>query len=164
MKISASRRRNFSSEGTPDISQLRSGWCLAPKKIPVPQGRRTFSTVPSGRNFLRMVFQPLRGWLISGCRSATQFALAATILLFAADATAETTNALSDAEIQGRALALKILSQRPAENTVNTGVLQIRDGAGIVLKFESFVERSSRFRLPTPTSSFRIGRRFIRPP
>lgn len=57
-------------------------------------------------------------------------ATAAIIFLFAAGATAQTTNNLSDAEIQGRALARKILSQRPAENTVNTGILQIRDGSG----------------------------------
>jgi hypothetical protein len=56
--------------------------------------------------------------------------LAATILLFAVGATAETTNDLSDAEIQGRQLAQKILEQQPAENFTNTGVLQIRDGHG----------------------------------
>jgi hypothetical protein len=37
---------------------------------------------------------------------------------------------LSDAEIQGRALAQKILSQRPKENYTNTGVLQIRNARG----------------------------------
>jgi hypothetical protein len=40
------------------------------------------------------------------------------------------TNGLSDAEIQGRQLAQEILSQRPAKNTVNTGIMQIRDGNG----------------------------------
>ncbi len=56
--------------------------------------------------------------------------LAAMILFLAAGAAAATTNALSDAEIQGRALAQEILSQRPVENTINTGILQIRDGSG----------------------------------
>ncbi len=56
-------------------------------------------------------------------------ALAVMFLLFAAGATAATTNTLSDAETQGRALARQILSQRPAENTINKGILQIRDGS-----------------------------------
>jgi hypothetical protein len=37
---------------------------------------------------------------------------------------------LSDAEIQGRQLAQKLLDERPTENFTNTGVLQIRDGKG----------------------------------
>ncbi len=65
---------------------------------------------------------------ISSGHAAVQLALAALILFFAFAAKAETTNDWSSAEIQGRALAQKILSQRPAENTVNTGVLQVRDG------------------------------------
>ncbi len=62
------------------------------------------------------------------CRASG--ALTALVLFLAASAMAQTTNTLSDAEIQGRLLAQKILSQRPAENTVNTGVLQIHDGNG----------------------------------
>jgi len=124
----------FSSEGTSEISQLRSGWCLAKKNIQVPQGRRTFSAVLSGLNFLRIFFQPLRSWLISGCRSATPFAAAALVLFFAAGAMAATTNTLSDAEIQGRTLAQKIFELQPAENFTNTGVVKVKDGAG--KKFE----------------------------
>jgi hypothetical protein len=56
-------------------------------------------------------------------------AVAATIF-FAVGATAETTNTLSDAEIQGRQLAQKLLKQRPTENFENAGVLRIRDGKG----------------------------------
>jgi hypothetical protein len=52
------------------------------------------------------------------------------IFLAAFGATAQTTNALSDAEIQGRQLAQKLLEQRPAENFTNTGVLIIRNGEG----------------------------------
>jgi len=52
------------------------------------------------------------------------------LLLMAAGATAETTNTLSDAEIQGRALARKIFELQPTENSTNTGVLKIKDGAG----------------------------------
>jgi len=48
----------------------------------------------------------------------------------AVDAKAETTNTLSDAEIQGRQLAQQLCDARPAENLTNTGVLQIRDGNG----------------------------------
>lgn len=47
--------------------------------------------------------------------------------LFFLAAHAEPTNVLSDAEIQGRTLAQKILANRPAENFTNTGILQIRD-------------------------------------
>lgn len=43
---------------------------------------------------------------------------------------AQTTNGLSNAEIQGRALAREIISRRPTENTINKGMLQIRDGNG----------------------------------
>jgi hypothetical protein len=116
----------FSSEGTSEISRLRSGWNIAQNDFQVPKGRRTFSAVLSGQNFLRTIFQPLCGWLISGGRSATQLALATIIIFFAVGATAETTNGLSGAEIQGRALAQKILEQQPAEKFTNTGVLQIR--------------------------------------
>ena len=77
-----------------------------------------------------MAFQPLCGWLISGCRSATQYALAAMVLFFALGVPAQTTNALSDLQIRGRQLAQQLLEQRPAENFTNTGVLQIRDGKG----------------------------------
>jgi Outer membrane lipoprotein-sorting protein len=130
MKIFKARRCNFSYEGTAEISQLRSGWRPAPNVFKVPQGRRTFSIVPSGQNFLRTVFQPLRSWLISGCRSATQFATAALILIFATKATAETTNTLSDAEIQGRKLARQICVMRPTENFTNLGILKIIGGNG----------------------------------
>jgi hypothetical protein len=57
-------------------------------------------------------------------------ALTAIILLFAMGAAAETTNTLSDAEIQGRALAQKIFELQPTENLTNTGVIKIKDGAG----------------------------------
>jgi hypothetical protein len=120
----------LSSEGTSEISQPQSGWCPAKNIFQVPQERRTFSTVPSGRNWLRTVFQPLRSWLISGCRSATQFALAVMVLFFALGATAQTTNALSDKEIQGRQLAQKLLEMQPTDNFTNTGVLQIRSSNG----------------------------------
>ena len=54
----------------------------------------------------------------------------AALLLFALGASAQTTNGLSDAEIQGQQLVQNILSQRPAENTVNKGTMQIRDKSG----------------------------------
>ncbi len=57
-------------------------------------------------------------------------AVVTMLLLFAFGATAETTNALSDAEIQGRVLVQKILSQWPADNYTNSGVFQIRDAQG----------------------------------
>jgi hypothetical protein len=54
-------------------------------------------------------------------------ALAALVLFFAAGAAAETTNTLSDAEIQGRQLAQQLLEQTPATNSTQTGILIIRD-------------------------------------
>jgi hypothetical protein len=54
-------------------------------------------------------------------------ALAALVLFLAVGARAQTTNALSDAETQGRQLAQQLFETRPAENFTNTGVLQIRD-------------------------------------
>src|SRR5690348_10246263 len=52
------------------------------------------------------------------------------LFLAASVAFAETTNSLSEAEIQGRQLAQQYLQQKPAANTVQTGVLKIRDGKG----------------------------------
>ncbi len=52
------------------------------------------------------------------------------VLFFAAGAMAETTNTLSDAEIQGRALAQKILTQQPIEGFTNPGVLKFKDATG----------------------------------
>jgi hypothetical protein len=48
------------------------------------------------------------------------------ILFFAVGARAETTNVLSDAEIQGRQLAQHILEQQPAENSTNNGTLTVQ--------------------------------------
>jgi Outer membrane lipoprotein-sorting protein len=45
-------------------------------------------------------------------------------------AVATATNGLSEAEIQGRQLAQRILEQRPAESFTNTGVLQIHHANG----------------------------------
>ena len=56
-------------------------------------------------------------------------AFGAAVLLFASGAKAQTTNGLSDAEIQGHQLAQQLL-ERPVENSTKTGILQIRDGKG----------------------------------
>ena len=55
---------------------------------------------------------------------------AAIIFLLTLNATAETTNALSEAEIQGRQLAQQLLEQQPVTNFTQTGVLKIRDAQG----------------------------------
>ena len=62
--------------------------------------------------------------------SAAQFAVAVMILFAAFGAMAQTTNGLSDAEIQGHALAQKILEQWPTDNFTNSGILQIHDAKG----------------------------------
>jgi Outer membrane lipoprotein-sorting protein len=54
------------------------------------------------------------------------------ILFSAAGATAETTNTLSDVEIQGRQLAQELYWARPETNLTQTGILKIRDGKGII--------------------------------
>ena len=70
-----------------------------------------------------------------------------SILLAAFGATAQTTNALSDAEIQGRQLVEKLLEQQPTENFTNSGVLQIRQAGGITtslpLRFELIVTETN---------------------
>jgi hypothetical protein len=74
-------------------------------------------------------------------------AVAALVVLATLGATAQTTSPLSDAEVQGRALAQKILSQWPAENFTNTGVLKIRDAGGkrveIPVRFQTSVTASN---------------------
>jgi hypothetical protein len=64
------------------------------------------------------------------------------VLFFAFGVAAQTTNTLSDAEIQGRALAQKIIRQWPAESSTNHGTLQIRDGKGnrtnLLVEFEIY--------------------------
>ena len=73
------------------------------------------------------------GWITTS--RMLPIALAAILLCMPA-ALAQPTNALSDAEIQGRALVQRILEQRPANNYTNTGVLEIRN------------ERVGRLKLP----------------
>lgn len=58
------------------------------------------------------------------------FVLAATFFLSFA-ATAQTTNGLSPAEIQGRQLAAEILLATPVTNLTQTGILKIRNSEGI---------------------------------
>jgi len=68
----------------------------------------------------------------------TKFVLpfsAALVLFFAVGVTAETTNDLSDAKIQGRHLARQLYEARPAGNFTNTGVMIIRDAKGNRMEF-----------------------------
>lgn len=84
----------------------------------------------------------LRG-LDFGWRGGAALPWMATMLFFAVGATAQTTNDLSDKEIQGRRLAQQLLEQRPATNFVQTGTLNIRDGKGkrseIPLQFQTIL-------------------------
>jgi Outer membrane lipoprotein-sorting protein len=136
------------SKGTKEISQLRSGWCV-PKNLQVLQGRG-ISAVPSGLISFNPVSQPLRSWLMSGCRFAT--GLLTVSLFFVNGVLAQTTNAdsnatpilgdvprfhlegssngLLDAVVQGRNLAKQLVEVRPSEALTNTGTLQIRSGQG----------------------------------
>jgi hypothetical protein len=101
----------------------------------VPQGRlttaaRQFSrpgrTQPSIGQFPALKCRAMVGKSLRDL-IAPIFAL---LLFFACAVQAEPSNALADAELQGHALAQKILAQRPANNYTNTGVLEIRDGQG----------------------------------
>lgn len=67
-------------------------------------------------------------------------ALAAMVLFFAAGAAAETTNTLSDAEIQGRQLAKQLYETRPSENLTNAGVLKIRDSRDKTIEIPTTLE------------------------
>ena len=58
------------------------------------------------------------------------FALTSLVLFLAVNATAGTTNTLSDAEIQGRQLAQQLCEAIPEGNFTNTGILQIRSSNG----------------------------------
>jgi hypothetical protein len=71
----------------------------------------------------------LRG-LDFGRRGRVASPLMAVILFFAGGAMAGPTNAVSDAEVQGRQLAQQMVEQWPATNFTQTGVLKIRDEKG----------------------------------
>jgi hypothetical protein len=72
-----------------------------------------------------------------------RLALAAMSLLLAGFATAQTTNTLSDAEIQGRQLAQEILEQSPATNFSQSGIFKIRAKEGkttnVFVSFQTLV-------------------------
>jgi hypothetical protein len=98
------------------------------------------------RNARRSVFcRPIRGLNVFSAIQPTvspwatfwraSGALAAMILFFAGGAVAQTTNTLSDAEIQGHQLAQQLLEQKPATNYSQNGVLKIRDENGKHLEF-----------------------------
>lgn len=74
-------------------------------------------------------------------------AFAAIMLLVAVGATAETTNALSKAEIEGRELARQLCEARPETNSVMTGMLKIRDKEGMTkrnpIKFNVIVTKTN---------------------
>ena len=70
-------------------------------------------------------------------------AVVALLLLIAMCATAQTTNTLSDAEIQGLTLAQSIIKQRPATNFSQTGNLVIRGAKGTRLTVRELFAKPS---------------------
>jgi len=72
----------------------------------------------------------LKGAIGSTTRTRTRTILTCAglvaLLLAMPDGKAETTNSLSDAQIQGRQLAQQLLEQQPVTNFVQTGVLKIK--------------------------------------
>ncbi len=83
-------------------------------------------------------------------------AIAAIFLFIASGASKQTTNTLSDAEIQGQQFAQKILEQRPTENSTQTGILKIRfaDGTSTNLTLKVEVVISETNWQTTYTASF----------
>jgi hypothetical protein len=107
----------------------------------------------------------LRGLDFGRRGSAALPLLAAMVLFFAAGAAAQTTNGLSDAEIQGRNLVQQLLEQTPATNFNQNGILKIRDKAGnttnFLISFQTVVtaknwqliyeaSRTNRYAAPIP--------------
>jgi Outer membrane lipoprotein-sorting protein len=60
-------------------------------------------------------------------KSASARLIAAMILFFAVGASAQATNDLSDAEIQGRNLAKQLCEIKPAENSTNVGMMKVEN-------------------------------------
>jgi len=85
-------------------------------------------------------------------------------LLVAFGAMAQTTNILSDAEIQGRQLAQKLLEQQPATNSTFTGVLNIRYAKGshleIPVKCEAIIYPTMWHDVGYPTNWLNIYQAF----
>lgn len=81
--------------------------------------------------------------------------IVAALILLTTAAPAQTTNRSSEAELQGEALAQKILAQQPAENYTNTGVLYVRKSSRnhadipiICRNFVSIVDGNTNIALP----------------
>ncbi len=117
-----------------------------PKKTKPRMGRKKrfancFSLPPLPGLFRFVILPTVAPWATFG-RASGAF-LAAMILFCVAGAAAETTNTLSDAEIQGRKLARQLCEAQPAENYANTGILKIRSANGdqtnFPIKFEVIV-------------------------
>jgi hypothetical protein len=91
-------------------------------------------------------------------------AVAAMVLFFAVSATAETTNTLSDSEIQGGMLARKLCEIRPETNFTQTGLLVIRDAKGnrenVAVKFHSIVYPTDWYYVDTPTNWLSVNQAF----
>jgi hypothetical protein len=64
-------------------------------------------------------------------RGSAALPLAAAVLFSASSVMAQTTNALSDAELTGRQLAQQLCNGHPTQGLNSTGTLQIRDGKGV---------------------------------
>jgi hypothetical protein len=145
-RIFHNHRIHSSSEGTPEISQLRSGWQLSKNTFLVPEGRPAnghYFSRPSGTYPMTNLFPALKRRAIFGKSLWDRVLFAVIFILFsAAGAMAETTNTLSDAEIQGRQLAQQLCEAKPetGEKLISVGTLSIRKKTGgrseIALRFQ----------------------------
>ena len=159
--LSSSFSSSSSSSKAMSDSRTTRLAAASPSPRPSPQGRgrivpglRKWRAAGLARNasekkraFNRCSLSPREKARVRGnglCKkNFISFGLVTLILFLAMSATAETTNTLSDAEIQGRQLAQQLCNARPAENLTKTGILKFRDGKGttteIPVKIETVV-------------------------
>jgi hypothetical protein len=129
----AGRAAGKSGGGPPQSKTLRAArksWNGA-KRLGVRQSSGALLREPRCKNnpndIMRSIFRRVFG------------ALTALVLFSAVGARAETTNTLSDAEIQGRELAQQLCEAKPQGNLTNTGIIKTRYKSGIrtELRFRS---------------------------
>jgi hypothetical protein len=133
------------TEGRPEIAHGKTVGKTTKRIKPRPGRHKINSRIspfaPAGACFVFGLNPTVSPWA-TVCRAAGAV-LAALVLFLALGARAETTNALSDAEIKGRELAQQLCDTRPITNLIQTGTLIIRDANGgrtnIPVKFKTEV-------------------------
>ena len=110
------------NSGQPSRLSFKKRWPRFPRSPGERAGVRAGNTTPY---FMKTTIGVFISHIPRFVSSASALSLLALFLPLSASA--QDTNGLSRAEMQGRELVQKILSQRPAENFTNHGVLKIRN-------------------------------------